>query len=143
VVTHLTIDTSSLRESKWHEYAIRFIFGGLTTVAAGFIAKHYGPVIGGLFLAFPSIFPASLTLVAKHERLRKDAQGEDGLTAGKLAASEEAIGTSAGSIGLLAFGAIAWWLLPEHKSWLVLATASIGWMITSILVWLIGRSIAR
>jgi hypothetical protein len=37
---------------------------GAITAAAGLIAGLYGPTIGGLFLAFPSILPASLTLVA-------------------------------------------------------------------------------
>ena len=50
---------SSVLETKWSEYVTRFIFGGLVTLLAGVIADHYGPNIGGLFLAFPAIFPAS------------------------------------------------------------------------------------
>jgi hypothetical protein len=42
------------------------LLGGVVTVVAGLLAKHYGPVFGGLFLAFPAIFPASATLVDKH-----------------------------------------------------------------------------
>ena len=49
-----------LRRTRWYEYALRFLFGGGVTVAAGLIAKQYGPVFGGLFLAFPAVFPASL-----------------------------------------------------------------------------------
>jgi Protein of unknown function (DUF3147) len=64
-------DPSALRETKWHEYAVRFLSGGLITVIAGIIAKHFGPVVGGLFLAFPAIFPASATLIEKHEKKRK------------------------------------------------------------------------
>jgi hypothetical protein len=60
----LTFD--SLRETKPHEYVSRFIFGGAVTVAAGLISEHYGPVVGGLFLAFPGIFPAGISLVEKH-----------------------------------------------------------------------------
>ncbi len=55
-----------IRETKAHEYLVRFFVGGLITVAAGLIAEIYGPVIGGLFLAFPSILPASITLVQRH-----------------------------------------------------------------------------
>lgn len=58
--------TSALRRTRWYEYALRFFFGGAVTVGAGLIAKFYGPVFGGLFLAFPAIFPASATLVQKH-----------------------------------------------------------------------------
>ncbi len=54
------------------DYAIRFLFGGLITVAAGIIAKRFGPGIGGLFLAFPAIFPASATLIEKHEKEKKE-----------------------------------------------------------------------
>ena len=66
---------SAVRETKCYEYAIRFIFGGLITVAAGIIAKQFGPSIGGLFLAFPAIFPASLSLVDKHTKERKEQAG--------------------------------------------------------------------
>ena len=38
-----------------------FFFGGLITAVAGVIAQRFGPIIGGLFLAFPAIFPASAT----------------------------------------------------------------------------------
>ena len=49
------------------------------TVAAGLIAARFGPVIGGLFLAFPAIFPASATLIEKHVRERKEKAGLPGL----------------------------------------------------------------
>jgi hypothetical protein len=58
---------SALGQTKWYEYAIRFLFGGMITAVAGMIAKQFGPGIGGLFLAFPAIFPASATLIEKHE----------------------------------------------------------------------------
>jgi hypothetical protein len=59
---------SALAEGHWYEYAVRFVLGGAVTMLAGWIATEWGPVIGGLFLAFPAIFPASATLVEKHER---------------------------------------------------------------------------
>ena len=59
----IRIDLAGLRKTKWHDYAARFLFGGLITAAAGLIAQRWGPGIGGLFLAFPAIFPASATLV--------------------------------------------------------------------------------
>jgi hypothetical protein len=64
----IRIDLAGLRRTKWHDYAIRSLFGGLITAAAGLIAQRWGPGIGGLFLAFPAIFPASATLVEKHEK---------------------------------------------------------------------------
>ena len=56
---------SVLRETRWYEYLAEFALGGAMTVAAGLIAARFGPVIGGLFLAFPAIFPASATLIEK------------------------------------------------------------------------------
>jgi Protein of unknown function (DUF3147) len=66
---------SALKKTKWYEYAVRFLLGGTVTVVAGLLAKHYGPVFGGLFLAFPAIFPANATLVDKHERQKKQRVG--------------------------------------------------------------------
>ena len=70
------IDLSTLRQTQWYEYALRFLFGGLITAVAGLIAKHFGPAVGGLFLAFPAIFPASATLIEKHERQRAQRDGQ-------------------------------------------------------------------
>jgi Protein of unknown function (DUF3147) len=67
----ISVDFSGLRKTKWHEYAVRFVFGGLMTVGAGLIVHRFGPEVGGLFLAFPAIFPASVTLVEKHETQNK------------------------------------------------------------------------
>jgi len=50
---------SALKQTKWMKYATRFFIGGAITVFAGVIAKKFGPTVGGLFLAFPAIFPAS------------------------------------------------------------------------------------
>ena len=57
------VNFASLKSTKPHEYALRFLFGGIVTVTAGIIARRIGPGIGGLFLAFPAIFPASATLI--------------------------------------------------------------------------------
>ena len=65
-------NTSALGDIRWYEYAIRFALGGAMTVIAGLIASRYGPIVGGLFLALPAIFPASATLIEKHQRERKE-----------------------------------------------------------------------
>jgi Protein of unknown function (DUF3147) len=58
----IKVDPKSLRQTKRYECAIRFVLGGVITVIAAFLAKKFGPGVGGLFLAFPAIFPASATL---------------------------------------------------------------------------------
>ena len=47
------------------------------------IARKFGPLMGGLFLAFPAIFPAGATLIKKHEKEKKDRAGCRGRRDGK------------------------------------------------------------
>jgi Protein of unknown function (DUF3147) len=54
---------AALQEGHWYEYLVRFVLGGFATVVAGLVADIWGPVGGGLFLAFPAIFCASATLI--------------------------------------------------------------------------------
>jgi hypothetical protein len=50
-------DPSALRQTRWYEYLVRFVLGGAMTVITGLVAARFGPVVGGLFLAFPRSFP--------------------------------------------------------------------------------------
>jgi hypothetical protein len=99
---------SVLAEGHCYEYAFRFVLGGAVTMLAGWIATEWGPVIGGLVLAFPAIFPASATLVEKHEREKKENAGLRGAKRGRDAAALEAAGAALGSVGLMAFATIVW-----------------------------------
>jgi len=84
----IEIKFSSLRETSFTEYAVRFLFGGACTVGAGLVAKRFGPAAGGLFLAFPAIFPAGASLVASHEKSGKQSLGSMALpVVGRLPAS--------------------------------------------------------
>lgn len=129
------VDFSALTETKWYEYAVRFFFGGTITVATGLIAKRYGPVIGGLFLAFPAIFPASATLVQKHERQKKLMVGILQTIRGREAAALDARGAAFGSIGLCLFGFMVWKLLPAWNTALTLFAALAVWLSLSVLIW--------
>ncbi len=135
----INVDLSALAQANWHEYAIRFFFGGLIVAIAGIIAKEFGPDIGGLFLAFPAIFPASATLVEKHEKQRKQEEGLHGVVRGRKAASVDAAGSAMGSIGLFFFALLVRRLLPHHRSWLVLTGATLAWLIVSVLIWHIRK----
>ncbi len=99
------IKLSVLSETQWHEYAIRFVLGGAITAVTGLIASKWGPVLGGLFLAFPAIFPASAILIEKHEREKKREAGIQGSRRGREAAALEAAGATLGSLGLAGFAA--------------------------------------
>lgn len=102
---------------------------------AGMIADHYGPVVGGLFLAFPAIFPAGASLIESHEKKRKAAEGFDGTNRGRIAASVDAAGASLGCVGLLGFALVLWLGLPGHNAVLTVATAAAVWMLVSFGLW--------
>jgi hypothetical protein len=132
-------EISALKATKWYEYALRFLFGGTITVVTGVLASHYGPVFGGLFLAFPAIFPAGATLVEKHEREKKQRAGIAGTIRGRDAAALDARGAAIGSIGLIGFAFTAWRLVPIWNGALALLAALVVWMTLSILIWLLRR----
>jgi len=133
------IDTSALRATNWHELLLRFIFGGLVTAAAGIVAKICGPAIGGLFLAFPAIFPASATLIEKHERERKQKAGVHGTVRARKAVAIDAAGASMGAIGLLAFALVVQKLIVRHRPSLVILAATAAWMLVSYILWMIRK----
>ena len=132
----IKVDLSVIGQTRWHDYAIRFLFGGLITAVAGIIAQKFGPVIGGLFLAFPAIFPASATLIEKHEKQKKDEEGLRGTRRGREAAGVDAAGSALGSVGLLAFALLVWRFLPRDSAWIVLTGATVAWLLVPLLIWL-------
>lgn len=134
------VNFSALRQSRWYEYLSRFVFGGIATALAGVIAKEFGPALGGLFLAFPAIFPASATLIEKHEIKRKQASGKHGTIRGRKAAALDAAGAAAGAFGLMAFGAVVWQLVVPLPLWATLLIAVLVWLSVSVAAWKIWKA---
>ncbi len=130
----------SIKGIKAHEWILRFFFGGAVCVVAGLIAKKWGPEIGGLFLAFPAIFPASASLVESHERAHKARAGMDGTLRGRTVAGIEAAGASIGCIGLAGFALLCWLLLPRLAPIFVFALATLAWLVLSIAFWWLRKS---
>ena len=128
-------DPSAFRRTSRSEYLLRFLFGGLITVAAGVIARKYGPAIGGLFLAFPAIFPAAATLIEKRETERKQRLGLHGAVRGRNAVGLEAAGAARGCIALLAFALAASWLIPRHNAAVALGGSTLAWLVVVGIVW--------
>lgn len=131
----IKLTTSSLRRTKWHQYAVRFFFGGAITVVAGLLARKFGPEFGGLFLAFPAIFPAAATLAEKHEIAKKKEHGLNGAHRAIQSAAAEASGAALGSIGLAAFAVLFWLLLPSMKFAALFPLALVVWITVSALCW--------
>ena len=109
------ISPGSVEANQAHQYGIRFLVGGLCTVAAGLIGKHFGPAIGGLFLAFPAIFPAAASLIESHEKENKRRIGANGALRGRLAASIDSAGAALGCFGLIGFAVTSWSLLRATR----------------------------
>ena len=126
---------SALRRTKWYEHAVRFLFGGIVTAITGMIAKKFGPQVGGLFLAFPAIFPATATLLEKHEKQKKERKGLNGTKRGRLVAGVDAAGAAMGAGGLIVFALIVWKLLPGRSGSMVLAGATLAWVIVAVSIW--------
>jgi hypothetical protein len=126
---------STLKQSRWYEFVVRFALGGLATSFAGLVANVYGPAVGGLFLAFPAIFCAGATMIETHERRRKRAKGMQGNRRGRQAAALDAAGTVYGSAGLVAFALIVSVFSGTLPFSLVLILASASWAAISIILW--------
>ena len=133
----IKFDFATLKQTKWYEFAIRFALGGVITVIAGLMARKFGPAVGGLFLAFPAIFPASATLVEAHEQEKKERKGMHGAERGRDAAALDAAGAAMGSLGLMLFALLVWQLLPDHSTLFVLLSALALWFVSSCLVWFV------
>jgi len=131
---------AAIKGIRPHEWIVRFAFGGAICVLAGWIAKHYGPAIGGLFLAFPAIFPASATLIEAHERIHKARAGFDGSHRGRIVAGIDAYGAMLGCIGLAAFALLCWLLLPRLATAAVFTLSTIAWFFVSAALWWLRKS---
>src|SRR5262245_7400094 len=115
------LDLDGLRKATVSEYLVRFAFGGTVTAVAGLIAHAFGPAIGGLFLAFPAILPASLTLIAMHD--------------GRRQAADDARGAILGAIALVAFAAVARVLAARCAPAVTLAAATSTWIVVAASLW--------
>jgi hypothetical protein len=114
-----------LRETSRRDWLIRFGFGAGVSALAGVVSAVGGPYLGGLFLAFPAILMASLTLVAKEDGVRQ--------------ARDDARGAGLGTLGLLAFAVVATALVTRWPVWSVLIAASLAWALVSLGAYLVAR----
>jgi hypothetical protein len=135
----IKVHIGALSKNKWSDYALRFVIGGAVTVATGQVAAKFGPVVGGLFLAVPAIFPAGATLIEKQEKKKKEQAAEKPGHRGADAVALDAFGSALGSVGLVAFAVVCWIFLPQAQAPLVLAGGTAAWFLTSFLLWRISE----
>jgi len=124
-VDELKVSPGELKETGARDWLIRFAFGAGVSALAGIISALAGPLIGGLFLAFPAILLASLTLVAQEE--------------GERQARNEARGATFGTVGLLVFAAVLTVLVGRAPIWLARSAACVGWTVVAVGGYLVAR----
>ncbi|HZQ27096.1 MAG TPA: DUF3147 family protein [Acidimicrobiales bacterium] len=120
------IDLAGLSDVRRRDVAIRFAFGAAVSMVAGLVAQAFGARVGGLFLAFPAILPATLTLIEQEESQAKAAHDDDGAILG--------------AVGLMAFGAVGWWVTGHHGTAIGLAAAAGAWAVVSVALYLLSRA---
>jgi len=110
------LDWAKLSKASPPELLIRFVFGGGIALVAAISGSLFGPRFGGLFLAFPAVLPATVTLIEKKE--------------GTTNAWADASGGVLGAIGLAAFAFTALQLLRADPV-VALALALLAWLLVS------------
>ena len=133
------VHLDALFKNKWSDYALRFVIGGAVTVSTGLVAAKFGPVVGGIFLAFPAIFPAGATLIEKQEKKKKERAAENPGHRGSDAVALDAFGSALGSVGLAAFAFVCWTYLPHARAPFVLLGGTAAWFLTSLLLWRVSE----
>jgi hypothetical protein len=112
------LEPGEVRGLQPKEYLLRFALGAAISIIAGIIGKTISARFGGAFLAFPSILPASLTLLEEKEGTRRS--------------DRNAIGAVLGSLGLVVFAMIAEAAFGQLNPLVVLLLALGGWIVTSV-----------
>jgi hypothetical protein len=107
------VEPGKLRKVQLKELLIRFVLGAAVSIVAGILSKAVDARFGGAFLAFPSILPASLTLVQQKEGTRR--------------ADRNAIGAVLGAAGLVGFAMIGEAAFGHLQPAIVILLAVAGW----------------
>ena len=139
----IKVDSAALKSTKWHEFVFRFFIGGAITALAGLAAKRFGPEIGGLFLAFPAIIPATATLIKKREQQKKERAGYGGAERGRAAAAVDVAGAAMGGLGLVTFALVVWLRMREWKTATALVMGTLAWFLVALSVWQLREMFCR
>ncbi len=115
------VDVRKLGGVRATEMAARFGLGAAVSIVAGIVSLAAGARLGGVFLAFPAILPASLTFVQNKE--------------GTRVADHDALGAVLGGTAGVVFATVGESMFGRHNSALVLGMALAGWLLTAILLY--------
>ena len=122
----VSLDPAKLLKPEWGQLAVRCAFGAGIAIAAGVVGLKWGPRLGGIFLAFPAILPAALTLLERSEGVSKT--------------ETDALGAGVGAVALLLF-ALAVALLGQRLGVLSVLVAAVVWTAAALALFGLGRGI--
>jgi hypothetical protein len=114
---------TEVRRIRPRDLLVRFAFGAATSAFAGALTIAFKPRVGGVFLAFPAILAATLTLIAEEED--------------KARAREDARGAVVGAVALALFAAIGVVGFERIAPPLVLAAAGAAWALGAVGLYLL------
>lgn len=109
--------------------ALRFGFGAVVSAVAGVIGSVAGQRAGGMFLAFPAILPATVTLVERSEGISR--------------AVSETRGAVVGALALVGFAGVVIALVTHVPGIVALLVATIGWFTGANALYFMGVRMAR
>jgi len=112
------VDPGKLKGISGRQLAVRFAFGAVISAGAALTGHFFGHRLGGLFLAFPAILPATLTLVQRKE--------------GNARADSDVRGAVMGGFGLVGFAIAGTLTLSRIAPTAALALASAAWLVVSL-----------
>jgi uncharacterized membrane protein (GlpM family) len=119
----IEFEPGNVKSIKKRDLAVRFAFGAGASILAGAVTLATNSRIGGVFLAFPAILAASLTLIDEED--------------GSPDAREDARGAVVGAVALAAFATTCVALLNHLNAALVLAAATVVWAAVAVGLYLI------
>ena len=123
----VNLDPRELRRPDWGQLAVRFAFGVTIALGAGLVGLRWGSRLGGVFLAFPAILPAALTLLER--------------SAGTEPTDVDALGAVLGAVALALF-AVAVALLGGRLGLLAVVVGAAVWTAAALLLFVPGRALA-
>ncbi len=121
----VSVNWSKLKQQTWQQLLLRFAFGAGIAIVASLAGDLIGQRFGGLFLAFPAILPAALTMVERQEGVGK--------------ADVDAMGASLGGLAMIGFAVIVRTLMPRLGAPLVEAAGWIVWLALALGLFLLLR----
>jgi hypothetical protein len=112
------LDPRRALQAKPGDLLVRFAAGAMTSICAGLVTLAFGPRVGGIFLAFPAILGASLTLIEQQED--------------SVDAREDARGAIAGGCALAVFAVVVAVTVERVSGGLALLIGAAAWLVSAV-----------